>query len=49
MTPEEVVDIISNNIKVKFLNTKYVNKNLQLQIPYQFYEQPYIIGYVRDF
>ena len=49
MTPEEVADVISNNIKVKFLNTKYVNENLQLKLPYQFYEQPYIIGYIRAF
>ena len=49
MTPEEVADVISNNIKVKFWNTKYLNENLQLKLPYQFYAQPYIIGYIRAF
>lgn len=49
MKPEDVAKIIINNIKVKFLNTKYVNENFELKLPYQFYEQPYIVGYISNF
>ena len=49
MKPEDVAELIINNIKVKFLNTKYVNENFELKLPYQFYEQPYIVGYISNF
>ena len=49
MKPEDVAELIINNIKVKFLNTKYVNENFELKLPYKFYEQPYIVGYICKF
>ena len=47
--PKDVAKLITHNLRVKFLNTNFVNKKLQLNLPTLFFEQPYIIGYICNF
>ena len=47
--PQDVAKLITHNLRVKFLNTNFVNKKLQLKLPTLFFEQPYIIGYICNF
>ena len=47
--PKDVAKLITHNLRVKFLNTNFVNKKLQLKLPTLFFEQPYIIGYICNF